>query len=127
MCVRRQDGWRCQLLKSRARIKRTLRNELADSPEGAASYEPELPEGGDTLVLCNRVEQSAQPQNTAMISTGIEEAQGAEQGNCWGTTCPSTTVRARRQRPCASSTCGPRACSGRWACRRRAQSSTARA
>jgi hypothetical protein len=66
------NGWRGHLLKSRARINRILWNELVDGPEGAASYELEFPEGGDNLVLGNRIEQSAQTQNPAMLSMGAE-------------------------------------------------------
>ena len=66
------NGWRGHLLKSRARINRILWNELLDGPEGAASYELEFPEGGDNLVLGNRIEQSANTQNPAMLSMGAE-------------------------------------------------------
>jgi hypothetical protein len=66
------NGWRGHLLKSRARVNRILWNELVDGPEGAASYELEFPEGGDNLVLGNRIEQSAQTQNPAMLSMGAE-------------------------------------------------------
>lgn len=66
------NGWRGHLLKSRARINRILWNELVDGPEGEASYELELPNGGDALVMGNRIEQSARTQNPAMLSMGAE-------------------------------------------------------
>ena len=72
MHSRFNNGWRGHLLKSRARINRILWNELIDGPEGESSYELEFPEGGDNLVLGNRIEQSARTQNTAMLSVGAE-------------------------------------------------------
>jgi hypothetical protein len=65
-------GWRGHLLKSRAAVNRILWNELIDGPDGAAAYELEFPEGGDNLVLGNRLEQSAQTMNPAMLSMGAE-------------------------------------------------------
>jgi hypothetical protein len=66
------NGWRGHLLKSRARVNRILWNELTDAPDGAAAYELEFPEGGDNLVLGNRLSQSAQSMNPAMLSMGAE-------------------------------------------------------
>jgi len=66
------DGWQGHLLKSRARVNRILWNEFVDGPEGQASYELEFPNGGDNLVLGNRIEQSARTQNPAMLSMGAE-------------------------------------------------------
>ena len=66
------NGWQGHLLKSRARVNRILWNELVDSPEGAASYELEFPNGGDNLVQGSRIEQSARTQNATMPSMGAE-------------------------------------------------------
>lgn len=66
------NGWRGHLLKTRARVNRVLWNELVDGPDGEASYELEFPEGGDNLVLGNRIEQSARTQNPALLSLGAE-------------------------------------------------------
>jgi len=66
------SGWRGHLLKSRARVNRILWNELVDGPDGEASYELEFPNGGDNLVLGNRIEQSPRTQNTTMLSMGAE-------------------------------------------------------
>lgn len=66
------NGWRGHLLKSRARINRVLWNELVDGPDGAAAYELEFPEGGDNLVLGNRIEQSPHTLNPALLSMGAE-------------------------------------------------------
>ena len=66
------NGFRGHLLKSRARVNRILWNQLVDGPGGEASYELEFPEGGDNLVLGNRIEQSARTQNPSMLSMGAE-------------------------------------------------------
>ena len=66
------NGWQGHLLKSRAFVNRILWNELVDGPGGEASYELEFPEGGDNLVLGNRIEQSARTRNPAMLSMGAE-------------------------------------------------------
>ena len=67
-----RNGWRGHLLKSRARVNRILWNELVDGPDGEASYELEFPNGGDNLVLGNRIEQSVRTQNPALLSMGAE-------------------------------------------------------
>jgi hypothetical protein len=76
LCVvthsRFSNGWQGHLLKSRARINRVLWNELVDAPDGQASYELEFPNGGDNFVLGNRLEQSAQTRNPALLSMGAE-------------------------------------------------------
>jgi hypothetical protein len=72
-------GWRGHLLKSRAGVNRILWNELVDGPDGEASYELEFPNGGDNLVLGNRIEQSARTQNTTLLSMGAE-AEGRRGG-----------------------------------------------
>jgi hypothetical protein len=65
-------GWRGHLLKSRARINRILFNELDDGPDGGAAYELEFPDGGDNLVLGNRIGQGAGTHNPALLSLGAE-------------------------------------------------------
>lgn len=72
MHSRFHNGWRGHLVKSRARINRILFNELDDGPDGGASYELEFPEGGDNLVLGNRIGQSAGTHNPALLSLGAE-------------------------------------------------------
>lgn len=67
-----RNGWRGHLMKSRALVNRVLWNEFVDGPGGGASYELEFPEGGDNLVLGNRIEQSAGSHNPAMLSMGAE-------------------------------------------------------
>lgn len=66
------NGWRGHLLKSRASINRIVGNELVDGPQGGASYELEFPEGGDTLVVGNQLQQSPGTHNPAMLSMGAE-------------------------------------------------------
>jgi hypothetical protein len=66
------NGWRGHLLKSRARVNRILWNELVDGPDGGASYELEFAEGGDNVVVGNRLEQSTFTHNPAMLSMGAE-------------------------------------------------------
>ncbi|MBI3155040.1 MAG: hypothetical protein HYZ20_06500 [Burkholderiales bacterium] len=65
-------GWRGHLLKSRARISRILFNEFDDGEAGGASYELEFPNGGDAMVLGNRIAQSPASDNPAMLSMGAE-------------------------------------------------------
>ncbi len=65
-------GWRGHLIKSRARINRILFNEIDDGPDGGASYELEFPEGGDNVVLGNRIGQGAGTHNPALLSLGAE-------------------------------------------------------
>lgn len=65
-------GWRGHLLKSRARVNRILFNEFDDGEAGGASYEVEFPNGGDAMVLGNRIAQSPASDNPAMLSMGAE-------------------------------------------------------
>jgi hypothetical protein len=68
------NGWRGHLLKSRALVNRIAWNTLADDPGGAAAYLLEFPQGGDNLVLGNRLTQTAQAMNPALLSMGAEAA-----------------------------------------------------
>ena len=60
------------LIKSRARINRIAYNRLSDDIGGRASYELEMPNGGDAVVLGNLVQQSAQTSNSTVVSYGAE-------------------------------------------------------
>jgi hypothetical protein len=66
---------RGHLLKSRARRSEILYNRLEDDANGTASYELDLPEGGDVLVLGNLIVQSATSGNRTMLSYAAENAQ----------------------------------------------------
>ena len=73
------------LIKSRARQTSLIGNLLDDGPTGQASYEIDLPEGGDALVEDNTVVQSAFTQNPVMLAYGAE-------GGHW----PVNQLRLRR-------------------------------
>ena len=66
------QGHRGHLIKSRARQSRIVGNEIVDGPLGEASYEIDLPNGGQALVADNRIGQSAHTRNHAMLSFGAE-------------------------------------------------------
>lgn len=70
------QGHRGHLIKSRARESRIVGNELVDGPLGSASYEIDLPNGGDALVADNRIGQSSRSENYTMVAFGAE-------GNAW--------------------------------------------
>ncbi len=65
-------GHEGHLIKSRARQSTLIDNVLDDGPTGQASYEIDLPEGGEALVVGNTVGQSAGTQNPVMLSYGAE-------------------------------------------------------
>jgi len=65
---------RGHLVKSRARRSEILYNRLEDDPDGTTSYELDLPEGGDALVMGNLIVQSATSGNRKMISYAAEDA-----------------------------------------------------
>lgn len=60
------------LLKSRAAVSTITDNLIDDGPEGQASYEIDLPNGGQALLERNTIGQSARTQNTVMLSFGAE-------------------------------------------------------
>ncbi len=60
------------LLKSRARENYVAYNRLTDETGGRASYELEFPAGGLAYVIGNIIEQSAQTENSTIISFGAE-------------------------------------------------------
>ena len=60
------------LLKSRAAVNHIFYNRLADDIGGEASYELNLPNGGQALVVGNVIQQSSGTQNPHMVSFGEE-------------------------------------------------------
>ncbi|MDO9285776.1 MAG: right-handed parallel beta-helix repeat-containing protein [Aquabacterium sp.] len=60
------------LIKSRARVSRITYNLIADGPKGEASYEIDLPNGGQAVVIGNVIAQSANSQNAILVSFGAE-------------------------------------------------------
>ena len=65
-------GFEGHLIKSRARVSRIAYNLIVDGPDGAASYEIDLPNGGDAVVIGNIVSQSADTQNPVVVAYGAE-------------------------------------------------------
>ena len=66
------QGYRGHLLKSRARYNDIRYNLLYDGPQGEASYEIDLPDGGRSFVVGNIVGQSAGTQNPVVVAYGAE-------------------------------------------------------
>jgi len=64
------------LLKSRARRTELAYNLLYDGVGGRASYEVDLPNGGDALLIGNVIGQSAGTENPVVVAYGAE-------GNAW--------------------------------------------
>lgn len=60
------------LVKSRARSNRIEYNRLTDESGGQASYELEFPNGGDTEVVGNIVQQGSGTRNSVILSYGVE-------------------------------------------------------
>ena len=60
------------LLKSRAAINNIMYNRLSDEAGGEAGYELEFPNGGQSYVVGNIIEQSATTQNPAIVAVGLE-------------------------------------------------------
>lgn len=65
-------GWRGHLVKSRAAVNHILCNWLVDGDEGEASYQIDLPNGGQAWVQGNVVAQGPRPQNLALVAFGAE-------------------------------------------------------
>lgn len=65
-------GWRGHLVKSRAAVNDIVANVLDDGPDGQASYELDLPDGGLARVVGNVLVQGRQPQNPALLAYGAE-------------------------------------------------------
>ncbi|MGL6111269.1 MAG: hypothetical protein ACRC2B_14340 [Rubrivivax sp.] len=70
------------LLKSRARRTELSYNLLYDGATGRASYEVDLPNGGDALLIGNVIGQSADTENPVLVAYGAE-------GQAW----PSSSLR----------------------------------
>ncbi len=60
------------LLKSRARVSEIAYNRITDEDGGLASYEIDLPNGGEATVLGNLIEQGPASSNTTIVSYGAE-------------------------------------------------------
>lgn len=69
-------GFVGHLIKSRARTTELRYNLIVDGPAGKASYEVDLPNGGDALILGNVIAQSESTSNPVLIAFGAE-------GNTW--------------------------------------------
>lgn len=67
-----ENGYRGHLIKSRARRSEIRDNHIVDGPEGEASYEIDLPNGGIAQITGNTIGQSAKTQNPVLISYGAE-------------------------------------------------------
>jgi hypothetical protein len=66
------QGFEGHLIKSRARVNRISYNLIFDGPGGGASYEIDLPNGGDAVIVGNLIGQSRETQNPVMVSFGAE-------------------------------------------------------
>ncbi|MCE5279539.1 MAG: right-handed parallel beta-helix repeat-containing protein [Planctomycetaceae bacterium] len=60
------------LLKSRARVNHILYNRIAEEETGSGSYEINLPNGGNAVILGNVIQQGAKTQNSAIFAYGEE-------------------------------------------------------
>ena len=67
-------GHRGHLIKSRARETVLRYNLIFDGPGGKASYEVDLPNGGDALLVGNIIGQSRHTENPVLIAYGAEGA-----------------------------------------------------
>lgn len=66
------QGFEGHLIKSRAKVSRIAYNLIFDGEGGGASYEIDLPNGGDAVVIGNIIGQSRATQNPVMVSYGAE-------------------------------------------------------
>ncbi|MBI3155031.1 MAG: hypothetical protein HYZ20_06455 [Burkholderiales bacterium] len=66
------QGFEGHLIKSRARTTHLAYNLIVDGEGGGASYEIDLANGGDALIVGNIVAQSRQTQNPVVIAYGAE-------------------------------------------------------
>ncbi len=67
-----ENGWRGHLVKSRARSNHILCNLLRDGPQGGASYELELANGGHNVVSGNVMVQGPRTQNPTLVAVGFD-------------------------------------------------------
>ena len=65
-------GFEGHLIKSRARQTRIAYNLIYDGTQGQSSYEIDLPNGGDVVLIGNVIGQSRQTQNPVVVSYGAE-------------------------------------------------------
>jgi hypothetical protein len=65
-------GFEGHLIKSRARESLIAYNLIVDGPEGRASYEIDLPNGGKATLVGNVISQSADTQNPVVVAFGAE-------------------------------------------------------
>jgi len=65
-------GFEGHLIKSRAAVSRIAYNLIYDGEAGGASYEIDLPNGGDALVIGNIIGQGRHTQNPVMVAYGAE-------------------------------------------------------
>lgn len=66
------QGFEGHMIKSRARRSRIAYNLIYDGDGGGASYEIDLPNGGDALVIGNLIGQSGSTQNPVLVAYGAE-------------------------------------------------------
>jgi hypothetical protein len=59
-------------VKSRAKTNFILYNSIYDGPDGTASYEVDLPNGGDAYLIGNTIQQGPQTDNSTIVSYGAE-------------------------------------------------------
>lgn len=67
-----QSGFEGHLVKSRARETRLSYNLIDDGPNGQASYEVDLPDGGQAWLIGNVFGQSADGRNPVVVAFGAE-------------------------------------------------------
>lgn len=67
-----RGGYRGHLVKSRARRSELRYNLIFDGPGGRASYEVDLPDGGDALLVGNVIGQSSTSDNPVVVAYGAE-------------------------------------------------------
>lgn len=65
-------GFEGHLIKSRARANRIAYNLIYDGAGGGASYEIDLPNGGDAVILGNIIGQGRATQNPVVVAYGAE-------------------------------------------------------
>ena len=66
------NGFYGHLVKSRARESQILYNMIVDGPQGHASYEIDLPNGGVVYLVGNVIGQGPESENPAIIAYGSE-------------------------------------------------------
>jgi hypothetical protein len=66
------SGFEGHLIKSRARETRLAYNMINDGPQGRASYEVDLPNGGMVTLIGNVIGQGANTENPVVVSYGAE-------------------------------------------------------